>query len=93
MSLIYLAYQRESTNTAKFIEKEGNAALLVQNNCGKMPAHNAHLVLLPDFDLTEFLIKGELDLLFINNIAGKTLLDCIKKEFWSKQVKFLSSIK
>jgi hypothetical protein len=88
-SLIHMACRRGWTDVVKFLVLEADCSLMLQDDFGRTPFHDACWTPEPNFDLVEFLMEQVPQLLSVEDIRGHTPFNYVRKEHWTVWCKFL----
>lgn len=88
-SLMHMACRRGWTDLVKFLVTEAGVSLMVQDDYGRTPLHDACWTPEPNFALVDFLIKQVPELLILTDVRGHTPFNYVRKEHWSVWKEFL----
>eukprot|EP00547_Thalassionema_nitzschioides_P010940 CAMPEP_0194262808 /NCGR_PEP_ID=MMETSP0158-20130606/46730_1 /TAXON_ID=33649 /ORGANISM="Thalassionema nitzschioides, Strain L26-B" /LENGTH=548 /DNA_ID=CAMNT_0039002969 /DNA_START=17 /DNA_END=1663 /DNA_ORIENTATION=+ len=92
-SLIHLACKRGSLDVVKFLVQEACVSLWVHDKKGRTPFHLlCHSAGLTVFQLFEFIMKQDIDLLYVTDERGLMPLDNVPCEMWHEWILFLESL-
>jgi len=92
-SLIHMACRRGWTDNVKFLVNEAGVSLMVQDDYGRTPLHDACWTAEPNFELVGFLIEQVPELLLIKDVRGHTPFNYVRKEHWPVWRQFLEEQK
>ena len=79
-SLIHMACRRGLTDMVRFLVEEADVSLLVRDDYGRTPLHDAFWTPEPNFELAEFIISQVPEFLCVKDVRGHTPLSYIRKE-------------
>jgi hypothetical protein len=88
-SLIHMACRRSWTNLVKFLVLEAGCSLVVQDDYGRTPFHDACWTPEPNFKLVEFLMEQVPELLNVTDVRGHTPFMYVRKAHWTVWRQFL----
>jgi hypothetical protein len=88
-SLIHMACRRGWTDLVKFLVLEAGCSLIVQDDYGRTPFHDACWTPEPNFKLVEFLMEQVPELLCITDVRGHTPFSYVRKAHWTVWRQFL----
>lgn len=88
-SLIHMACRRGYTDVVRFLVEEAKVSLMVRDDYGRTPLHDACWTPSPRFDLVQFIIEQVPELLCVKDVRGHTPLNYVRKEDWSVWRSFL----
>jgi ankyrin repeat protein len=88
-SLIHMACRRGWTDLVKFLVLEAGCSLLVQDDYGRTPFHDACWTPEPNFKLVEFLMEQVPELLSVTDVRGHTPFNYVRKAHWTVWRQFL----
>jgi ankyrin repeat protein len=88
-SLIHMACRRGWTDLVKFLVLEAGCSLLVQDDYGRTPFHDACWTPEPNFKLVEFLMEQVPELLSVTDVRGHTPFSYVRKTHWTVWRQFL----
>ena len=92
-SLIHIACRRGSIEMVKFLVEEANVSLLVKDDYGRTPLHDACWTSVPRLDLVLFVLQKAPELLCVKDVRGHTPLNYARKDHWETWHKFLKQHK
>ena len=79
-SLIHMACRRGETEIVRFLVQEAKVSLLVRDDYGRTPLHDACWTPKPKFELVEFIVSEAPELLCVKDVRGHAPLNYIRKE-------------
>lgn len=88
-SLVHMACRRGMTDVVRFLVLEANVSLRVKDDYGRTPLHDACWSAEPNFELMDFLIDQEADLLLIEDKRGHFPFSYARRTHWEGWNKFL----
>jgi hypothetical protein len=88
-SLIHMACRRGWTDLVKFLVLEAGCSLIVRDDYGRTPFHDACWTPEPNFKLVEFLMEQVPELLNVTDVRGHTPFMYVRKAHWAVWRKFL----
>jgi hypothetical protein len=88
-SLIHMACRRGWTDLVKFLVLEAGCSLIVQDDYGRTPFHDACWTPEPNFKLVEFLMEQVPELLCVTDVRGHTPFSYVRKAHWAVWRQFL----
>jgi len=92
-SLVHMACRRGMTDVVRFLILEAKVSLRVKDDYGRTPLHDACWSAEPNFELMDFLIEQEADLLLIEDKRGHFPFSYARRSHWEGWNKFLLSRK
>mmetsp|Transcript_8470 Transcript_8470/g.15969 ORF Transcript_8470/g.15969 Transcript_8470/m.15969 type:complete len:441 (+) Transcript_8470:188-1510(+) len=81
-SLVHMACRRGMTDVVRFLVLEANVTLRVKDDYGRTPLHDACWSAEPNFELMDFLIDQEADLLLIEDKRGHFPFSYARRSHW-----------
>ena len=90
-SLLHIACRRGSLEVTKFLVVEASVSVWVRDQQGMMPIHLACRTNKPNYDLVDFLVEQDSDMLFVSDKRGCTPLDYTPKDTWPSWNKFFAT--
>lgn len=87
-SLIHLACRRGNVDVVRYLINEANVSLLVRDDFGRTPLHDACWTSKPRFDLVELIVREIPELLCVKDLRGHTPLHYVRKEHQVVWLKF-----
>jgi len=87
-SLIHMACRRGQTDMVRFLIRDANVSLLVKDDFGRTPLHDALWTPAPRYDLVELIVNEIPELLCVPDVRGHSPLDYVRKSNWEDWVKF-----
>lgn len=90
-SLLHIACRRGSLEVTKFLVMEASVSVWVRDQQGMMPIHLACRTNKPNYDLVDFLVEQDSDMLFVSDKRGCTPLDYTPKDTWPSWNKFFAT--
>lgn len=90
-SLIHMACRRGWTDLVKFLVLEAGCSLIVQDDYGRTPFHDACWTPEPNFQLVEFLMEQVPELLCVTDVRGHTPFSYVRKSHWTLWRQFLEA--
>jgi ankyrin repeat protein len=88
-SLMHMACRRGWTDLVKFLVVEAGCSLMVQDDYGRTPFHDACWTPEPNFALVEFLMEQVPELLCVTDVRGHTPFSYVRKAHWNVWRQFL----
>ncbi len=88
-SIIHLACRRGSSELVKFLVNEGGASLRVSDDFGRTPLHDACWKKEPEFELIDFILDSQPELLLIADKRGHLPIDYARTHHWGLWIQFL----
>jgi hypothetical protein len=88
-SLIHMACRRGWTDLVKFLVLEAGCSLIIQDDYGRTPFHDACWTPEPNFILVEFLMEQVPELLCVTDVRGHTPFSYVRKAHWTVWRQFL----
>ena len=85
-SLLHLACRRGFLDVVTFLVKEAGVNLWIRDDTGRTPLHDACWTPKPCFELVDFIIGMDRDMLYVSDKRGHTPLDYARKENWDKWI-------
>lgn len=92
-SLVHMACRRGQTDMVRFLIDEAKAPLLVRDDFGRTPLHDACWTSKPRFDLVEYIVKQVPELLCVPDVRGHLPLNYARKEHWDDWFDFFNKHK
>eukprot|EP00541_Cyclophora_tenuis_P011684 CAMPEP_0116574992 /NCGR_PEP_ID=MMETSP0397-20121206/19707_1 /TAXON_ID=216820 /ORGANISM="Cyclophora tenuis, Strain ECT3854" /LENGTH=401 /DNA_ID=CAMNT_0004103829 /DNA_START=11 /DNA_END=1216 /DNA_ORIENTATION=+ len=86
-SLLHLACRRGFLDVVTFLVTEAKVNLWIRDDTGRTPLHDACWTPKPCYELVDFIINIDRDMLFVSDKRGHTPLDYAKKEHWPDWIK------
>lgn len=88
-SLVHMACRRGMTDVVRFLVLEANVSLRVKDDYGRTPLHDACWSAEPNFELMDFLIEHEADLLLVEDTRGHFPFSYARRSHWEGWNQFL----
>ena len=88
-TLLHIACRRGYLDVVIFLVKEASVSLWVQDEQGRTPLHVGCHSSEPWFDLVDFIVQQDPDLLFVADVRGSMPLDYAPRETWADWIAFL----
>lgn len=88
-SLIHLACRRGRCDIVRFLVREAHVSLLVKDDFGRTPLHDACWTTSPQFELVDFIIDEVPEFLCVEDVRGHTPFHYVRKEDWNQWMEFL----
>jgi len=92
-SVIHLTCRRGSYDILKFLIDEAKVSILVRDDSGRTPLHDACWTSTPNYDLITLLLEHCPDLLLISDNRNFTPLNYVPSVLWTKWSKYLEEKK
>lgn len=92
-SLIHMACRRGCTEIVRFLVREAKVSLLLRDDYGRTPLHDACWTPKPNFDLVKLILEEVPEFLCLKDVRGHTPLNYIRKEHWNSWREFLEQNK
>jgi len=90
-SIIHLACRRGNIDTVRFLIREANVSLLLKDDFGRTPLHDACWTAKPRFDLVELIVEEVPELLCVQDVRGHTPLHYVRNEDWDEWMTFFQT--
>jgi ankyrin repeat protein len=87
-SLMHIICRRGELAIVRFLVEEANVSLLVRDDYGRTPLHDAFWASEPRFELVRYIVKKEPQLLCVKDVRGHTPLNYARKEHWGEWREF-----
>lgn len=92
-SLIHMACRRGLTDVVRFLVRDAKVSLLVKDDYGRTPLHDACWTPQPRFDLVRFILEEVPALLCVEDVRGHLPLHYVRKEHWGDWCDFFAGHK
>lgn len=92
-SIVHIVSRRGSLEGLSFLVEKANASLMVRDDFGRNPLHDAMWTDKPSFDMVKFIFKHAPALLFAKDKRGSTPLAYIPRPRWTEWNNFLDENK
>ena len=92
-SLVHIVCRRGSLEGLSFLFEKGRASLMVRDDFGRNPMHDAAWTDKPSFDMIRFILRVAPGLLFAKDLRGSTPLAYIPRSRWAEWSNFLNAHK
>lgn len=87
--IVHMACRHGSIKLVRFLVEEAGASLLVRDDYGRTPLHDAFWTLKPEIELVKMIISICPDLLFLKDKRGFTPLAYARRDHWGEWCEFL----
>lgn len=88
-SLVHMACRRGHTEVLRFLINEADVTLRVRDDYGRTPLHDACWSAEPNFELMDFLLEHEPDLLLVEDSRGHFPFSYVRRNHWKQWNDFL----
>ena len=89
-SLIHMACRRGDVNVVRFLLSEGRVNILVRDDFGRTPLHDACWTAEPHFGVMDVLLEhAPMSLLLAEDVRGHTPFHYARREHWESWVSYL----
>lgn len=86
---MHLACRRGYLDVVTFLVCEAGVPVLVRDDYGRTPMHDACWSTSPNLELMEFLLRTCPDLLLLSDVRGHLPFSYVRKEHWKAWIGFL----
>ena len=81
-SALHMACRRGFLDVVRFLTEEAGVNLWIRDDTGRTPLHDACWTPNPCFELVDFILSKEKDMLYVSDKRGHTPLDYARKDSW-----------
>jgi len=89
-SLLHMACRRGHVEMVRYLVEEANVSLLVRDDFGRTPLHDACWTSTPQPELVEYIVRKQPGLLLVPDVRGHTPLEYARREHWEGWIEFFS---
>lgn len=89
-SIIHMACRHGSYEVVKFLIEQAKVSIVVQDDYGRNPLHDAFWTVSPNIELVDLLVKECPSLLFLTDVRGFTPLQYARAEHHVRWIEFLT---
>lgn len=92
-SIVHIVCRRGSLEGLRFLVEKAQASLMVRDDFGRNPLHDAMWTDKPSFEMVKFILKNSPSLLFAKDKRGSSPLAYIPRPCWAEWTEFLTDNK
>jgi ankyrin repeat protein len=82
-SVLHMACRRGFLKVVQFLLEEAHVHLWLRDDTGRTPLHDACWTATPNFELVDYLVEKDCDLLLMKDKRGHLPFDYVRKKDWS----------